>query len=148
MSATAVYLEGLYIAAGAALATWIFSILRRDVSIVDSLWPLLFLLMAGAYALGAGAVGPRTALVLSLVSAWAVRLSSYITWRNWGHGEDRRYQAIRARNQPNFPLKSLYLVFALQALLAWIISLPLLAAILNVSPLGAWDVLGLSLIHI
>lgn len=61
---------------------------------------------------------------------WTLRLSAYLTWRNWGHGEDRRYQAKRNRIQPHFEWKSLYLVFALQALLAWIISLPLLGAIL------------------
>ncbi|HEY1313230.1 MAG TPA: DUF1295 domain-containing protein, partial [Steroidobacteraceae bacterium] len=81
-------------------------------------------------------------LTLVLVTVWALRLSFYITVRNWGHGEDRRYVAIRARNEPNFPLKSLYLVFALQAGLAWIISLPLLAGILSDAPWGAFDVLG------
>ncbi len=53
------------------------------------------------------------------------RLAVFITARNAGKGEDRRYQAIRARNQPHFAFKSLYLVFGLQALLAWVISLPL-----------------------
>jgi steroid 5-alpha reductase family enzyme len=76
-------------------------------------------------AAGEPTLGPRAALVLSLVTAWALRLSVYITWRNWDQGEDRRYQAIRARNEPNFAAKSLFLVFGLQAVLAWIISLPL-----------------------
>ena len=57
---------------------------------------------------------------------WALRLFVYITWRNWGEAEDRRYQAIRANNQPNFEFKSLYIVFGLQAVIAWIVSLPLL----------------------
>jgi steroid 5-alpha reductase family enzyme len=72
-------------------------------------------------------------------------LCIHITRRNWGGGEDRRYQAIRARNQPHFALKSLYLVFALQAVLAWVISLPLLPAILSDSPLGILDIAGAAL---
>ena len=58
---------------------------------------------------------------------WALRLAGYITWRHWGHDEDRRYREIRARNEPHFAWKSLYLVFGLQALLAWVVSLPLVA---------------------
>jgi steroid 5-alpha reductase family enzyme len=84
-------------------------------------------------------------LLLGLVSVWALRLSVYITVRNWGHGEDRRYQVIRARNQPHFAAKSLYLIFALQAVLAWIISLPLLGVLLNPGPLGILDFAGAGL---
>ena len=53
------------------------------------------------------------ACVLALAALWAVRLSAHITWRNHGAPEDHRYRAIRARNQPHFEWKSLYLVFIL-----------------------------------
>jgi steroid 5-alpha reductase family enzyme len=129
----------------AASATWVVSLLRRDVSIVDSLWALMIALGGWAYALEADPIGPREALVLGLTSLWALRLSGHITWRNWGHGEDRRYQAIRARNQPRFEWKSLYLVFGLQAVLAWIVSLPLMAALAGGTPLGWLDGLGFGL---
>jgi steroid 5-alpha reductase family enzyme len=137
-----VFVEGLAIMAAAAFCTWVVSLLRRNVAIVDSLWSLMFMMAAFAYARAAGALSPRAVWVSCLVAVWALRLSTYITARNWGQGEDRRYQAIRARNQPHFALKSLYLVFALQALLAWIISLPLLGAILSAAPLGIFDVIG------
>jgi steroid 5-alpha reductase family enzyme len=137
-----VYFHALAILLIAALCTWGLSLARRNAAIVDSLWPLMFVASACTYILGAGQAGPRALLVLGLVTVWALRLSIYITWRNWGHGEDRRYQAIRARNQPNFGLKSLYLIFFLQALLAWIISLPLLGAVLSPGPVGAVDFLG------
>ena len=80
--------------------------------------------------------------MLVLVVAWGVRLAVYITARNWGHGEDRRYQEIRARNEPDFAFKSLYLVFALQAVLAWIVSAPFLAALAGERRFGALDVAG------
>jgi steroid 5-alpha reductase family enzyme len=84
--------------------------------------------------------------VLALLAVWAVRLAGYITWRNWGEGEDHRYQAIRARNQPNFEWKSLYLVFVLQGVLAWIVSLSLLAAIVSERPWGWLDTLGMAVV--
>jgi steroid 5-alpha reductase family enzyme len=136
------YLGGLAAAVIAALITWALSLRRRNVNIVDSQWSLLFVLMACVYAVGAGKPTARAVLILILTTVWAVRLSVYITVRNWGSEEDRRYRAIRARNQPHFALKSLYLIFALQAVLAWIISLPLLGAILSPAPLGAPDAVG------
>jgi steroid 5-alpha reductase family enzyme len=105
----------------------------------------MFLLAAGCYALASEARSARALLVLVLVALWSARLAIYIGWRNHGHGEDRRYQQIRARNNPGFEWKSLYLVFGLQALLAWVISLPLLAAIHSVAPLGLLDAAGVLL---
>lgn len=128
-----------------ALATWVVSLARRDVSIVDSLWGPMIALAAWVYALLAPLTGPRELLVLGLASLWAVRLSGHITRRNHGQGEDRRYQAIRARNQPHFEYKSLYLVFGLQAGLAWIVALPLMAALAGDRPLGWLDGLGAAL---
>lgn len=143
----------LWRAAGAGLAlivalgfvTWVASVVRRDVSLVDRTWGL-FIVGAGAvYFALLPASGPRGAWMLALGVVWALRLSIYITARNWGHGEDRRYQEIRARNQPNFAFKSLYLVFALQAVLAWTVSAPFFAAMAGTRPLGALDVAGLAL---
>jgi steroid 5-alpha reductase family enzyme len=102
----------------------------------------MFAFMALAYALGADPARPRSLPLVVLATVWSLRLSIYISWRNWGHDEDRRNVAICARNDPHFSLKSLYLVFGLQALLAWIISLPLLGGILSVAPRGVLDSLG------
>ena len=145
MFSLSIYLHGLLVAVAAAVLTWLLSLYRRNVAIVDSLWALLFALAAFVYAAGAPQRGPRSLLVLGLVTVWALRLAVYVTWRNWGHGEDRRYQAIRARNQPHFGFKSLYLVFLLQAMLAWIISVPLLGAVLDTGPLRVLDFAGVAL---
>lgn len=112
-----------------AVGMWLLSVKLRDVSIVDSAWSIFFLLFALVFAWRQGDRSVGTLAMLVLVAAWALRLSIYITWRNHGHGEDRRYQAIRARNQPNFEFKSLYLVFLLQAVLAFVIAIPLLPAL-------------------
>ena len=149
MVAVTVSLLGLAAAASFAVLWWPVSVRLRNVAIVDSLWSLMFLVEALVYVAAApggfAGAGPRERLLLGLVAVWAVRLSGYITWRNRGHGEDRRYQAIRARNEPNFAFKSLYLVFLLQAGLSWVISLPLLGVAVGGGPLGILDGAGVVL---
>jgi steroid 5-alpha reductase family enzyme len=139
------YLSGLTTTLLLLLLTWIVSVFKRDVSIVDSIWPLMFLTMAFAYTAPGwlnGTLGTRATLMLAIVSAWALRLSVYIAWRNRGEDEDRRYQAIRRNNEPGFAFKSLYLVFGVQGLLAWSISLPLLAVATSSAPLGMLDAMA------
>lgn len=127
-------------------ATWVASVIKRDVSIVDSVWPLLILLAAVVYAWTLPSDAPRAVAVFALTALWALRLAAYITWRNWGEPEDRRYQDIRARNQPGFEWKSLYLVFGLQAVLSWLVSLSLLAAIGGERPWIWLDTLGVAVV--
>jgi steroid 5-alpha reductase family enzyme len=122
---------GIALALIAALAflTWLASLARRDVSIVDGMWPV-FIGSAGlSYAALAGDTGPASLIALALLLVWAIRLCVHLTVRNHGQPEDRRYQKIRANNQPNFELKSLYIVFGLQAALAWIVALPFMAIV-------------------
>jgi len=130
----------------AAAFFWLISLVRNDVSIVDSLWSLMFLLVALVYGSMDGNSGPRELLILVLVAVWALRLSVYITWRNHGQPEDYRYQEIRANNEPGFRYKSFYIVFALQAVLAWVISLPLAGAISGQTAIGFLDYAGCILI--
>ena len=136
------FMIGLAVILAAGLGLWVISLAKRDVSIVDSLWPLMFLLAAIAYYVTLPAPGPRALLILTLVAIWSLRLFIYITWRNWGEEEDRRYQAIRANNEPNFAIKSIYIVFGLQGVIAWIVSLPLLGAIASPANLSYLDYLG------
>ncbi len=139
-------LAGFVLMLAFALGTWGISVFKRDASIVDAVWSLMLLLGALTYALAAPAAGERAGWVLGLTAVWAIRLSGHIIWRGWGEPEDHRYQAIRARNQPGFAWKSAYLVFALQAVLAWIVSLPLYAAASGRAALGWLDVAGLLLV--
>jgi steroid 5-alpha reductase family enzyme len=141
----AVWFSALPFLVGAATLTWVLSLPLRNVSIVDSLWSLMLFVAGVIYALGSDPRAPRLALVLWLLAIWALRLALYITARNAGKGEDHRYQEIRERNQPGFAVKSLYLVFWLQAGLAWVISLPLLGAFSSTRPLGWLDHVGLGL---
>ena len=108
------------------LLGWVYSLYRRNVNIVDSLWSLMFLAAALCYAILSGNFSGANLLLLELVTLWALRLSIFLAVRNHGEPEDRRYQEIRANNEPHFGLKSVYIIFGLQAVLAWIIAMPLL----------------------
>lgn len=110
------------------VAAWAVSTVRRNVGLVDIFWSL-FLLVAAVVVFLQSPPSSRGWLVLGLTTAWAIRLASYLAARNWNAPEDHRYRAIRARNEPGFTWKSAYLVFGLQAVLAWLISAPLAAAI-------------------
>lgn len=121
-------LTALVVIAAMAILTWLVSLAKGDASIVDSVWSLLIWAAGAVYVYAAGDPGPRGWLMFGLLSVWALRLCVYITARNWGEPEDRRYQKIRARNQPHFALKSLFIVFLLQGVLAWIVALPMMAA--------------------
>ena len=140
------WLHALPFLLGAGFLTWLASVQLRNVTIVDTLWSLMFVIAAFSYASSTLPLEPRAQLVLVLVTAWGLRLAIYLGRRNFGHEEDRRYQKIRRRNEPGFAWKSLYLVFGLQAVLAWVISLPLLGAIAgDASPLGWLDYAGAAL---
>ena len=128
-----------------SVAAWAVSLVRGDVSIVDSLWSLMILLCLLVYVMLAEQTGWRSLLVGVLVAIWAIRLSLHITIRNHGQPEDRRYQAIRANNQPHFEFKSLYIVFLFQGLLAWVICLPAVAAVSGETPPGPLDYAGVAL---
>ncbi|HSH98924.1 MAG: DUF1295 domain-containing protein [Methylophilaceae bacterium] len=128
-----------------AFAGWVVCTLRSNVTLVDSMWSLFFLLAAIVYSQQTEAVSERASVITLLVAIWALRLSIYLTCRNWGPHEDHRYQAIRKNNEPNFWIKSLYIVFGLQAVLAWIISLPLLGAIHGTKTITWLDFVGIAL---
>lgn len=126
-----------------ALTAWVVSLVKNDVSIVDSLWSLFVLVIGITYLVITDAHSLRANIVLLLVAIWALRLAAYITLRNHGEPEDYRYQEIRKNNQPGFQYKSLYIVFGLQAVLAWIIAMPVAVAMSSSAPLGWLDGLAL-----
>ena len=123
---------------------WLVSLVKRDVSIVDPLWPMVFVAVAWSIWLwGDGGGGSRAGLMLAMVTLWGLRLGAHLTVRKWGEPEDFRYASLR-RRLPPFWLWSLAVVFGLQALLATVVSLPVQAVVgdPDPSPLGWLDWVG------
>jgi len=142
MFAWEIYLNSLWVMFCFGGIGWLYSLSRKNVTIVDSMWSIFFLLGATTAAFSIGYFpSNRSLLIFTLILLWSLRLSWFLTKRNIGHSEDLRYKKIRSNNNP-FWIKSLYIIFGLQAILAWIISLPIHGAILSTKPLGTLDLLG------
>ncbi len=122
---------------------WAWSVRIRDASVVDLWWGPGFAAVAWISVALAGP-SPRGLLLAGLASAWGLRLGAYLAWRRRGHGEDRRYAAMRARHGEHFARVSLVTVFLLQGAIMWVVSLPLQAgAVLGrAAPLGSLDAVG------
>lgn len=143
----------LVIVAGATAASvvalmfgvWIAGLIRRDASLVDTFWGLGFVMIASIANVLSHGYAPRRFLVLMLVGFWGLRLAWHIALRSVGRGEDPRYAAMRAKFGDAFWWKSLFVVFALQGVLMWVIALPILVVQTADGParLGLVDGLGL-----
>ena len=104
---------------------WVASVIKKDASIVDRVWGLLFVLLATSYYVLSDLNYWRQILVLCLVSIWGIRLSLHIHLRNKHAGEDVRYKRMREKAGKGFWWKSFFTIFLLQGILAFLISAPL-----------------------
>lgn len=114
----------LCVTAAIMAALWALSLRWRDASIVDVYWGPGFALIALVALLADGDRDSRGVLLTVLTALWGLRLGAYLLWRNWGQGEDPRYQAMRRHAGAAFAWRSLFTVFGLQAVLMWFVSLP------------------------
>lgn len=111
--------------------TWIVSVFKKDVSIVDTIYSLNFIGIAAAYQSQAEYTLTTTLLSLS-VTLWALRLMLHLGYKNWGQPEDHRYQRFRKNyGAERYWWFSYLQVFMLQGLFVWIFALPIHVAYLN-----------------
>jgi steroid 5-alpha reductase family enzyme len=107
------------------LLTYVVSVSIKDVSIIDAIWSIGFMV----YALVCVILTPRSApliLIAILVAVWGIRLSSHIIRRKLHDPkEDARYGAMRTKWGKHFWWVSLFSIFMLQAVLQCIIALPI-----------------------
>jgi steroid 5-alpha reductase family enzyme len=124
-----IFLLGLVVVVIFMTILWIASVFLKNASIVDPFWGMGFVLLAFYYYFQAGGWEMRKIILLVLVCVWGLRLSIYLAWRNWGKGEDFRYQQFRQKYGPQrYWWFSFFQVFLLQGVLMWLISAPLLGA--------------------
>lgn len=107
---------------------WLWSVLIKNVSIVDVFWGFGFVVVNAFYVYHLEEINLRNWVLLALVSIWGLRLTIYLAIRNIGKGEDYRYQQFRKDYGENrYWWFSYFQVFLLQGGLILIVSLPLLA---------------------
>lgn len=111
-----------FAAMGMMTLVWVESLIRRDASVVDAFWSLGFVLVALVSCFAADGYAGRRLLTTVLVLIWGLRLAAHIGLRNQGKPEDYRYASMRRRIK-GFPALSLFIVFWLQGILLWIVSL-------------------------
>ncbi|MBX7097309.1 MAG: DUF1295 domain-containing protein [Myxococcaceae bacterium] len=124
---------------GCLTTLWLLSLALRDSSIVDIFWGPAFGLIAWVSVAAHGPAGPRALLAAGLTTLWGLRLGAYLFWRNHRRPEDPRYTAMRRRHGESWWWKSYLIVFVLQGALAWVVSLPVQAAVASAGPLGLLD---------
>lgn len=129
MSFIQIYLLLGLVILGMMFLLWLVSLALKNSSIVDIFWGTGFVIATWvAFFLTPEGYLGRKILLNTLVTIWGLRLSLYILARNWGKGEDFRYQAWREEAGPSWWWKSLFRVFLLQGVILWLIATPLLVA--------------------
>ncbi|MEM6674672.1 MAG: DUF1295 domain-containing protein [Planctomycetota bacterium] len=140
------YALAVFAAALLMTVMWAVHLRNEDASIIDPIWGPAIWLVGLVHAVGAGAPlrGARL-LVLLIAAAWALRLALHLTIRHSLTGEDRRYRAMREARGSDWWWQSLFVVFLLQAVLASIVALPLVAACTGPRSLGGLGWVGVLL---
>ena len=129
---------------------WWVSIRLQNSSVADVAWGPGIFVIGITYYLVDGGYPLRAQLTLGLLAIWAIRLAVHLGNRNRLEGEDFRYVRWRDEYEGAWWWMSYPKVFLLQAVTAWIISLPIYFAIVSLVPaeLNLFDYLGVLLVLI
>jgi steroid 5-alpha reductase family enzyme len=125
--------------------TWLVARRLGRYNVVDVTWSLSIAAIAIAayfWSTDAGGDDARRALVLAMTAVWAIRLAGHIGKRSRGHGEDPRYAAILGKAPGSVAVYALKRVFLPQAVIAWVISMPLQVAMYERGGGTALDIVG------
>ncbi|OFY64606.1 MAG: hypothetical protein A2V64_03610 [Bacteroidetes bacterium RBG_13_43_22] len=124
-----IYLQAFAVIMTMMTFLWIVSVFIKNVSIVDLFWGFGFVLVSWFYFFRSDGNDIRKIILAILVSVWGLRLSGYLTLRNYGKGEDFRYKQFRQNyGEKRYWWISFFQTFLLQGFLMWLISAPLLGA--------------------
>lgn len=126
---------------------WPISVARRDGSVVDLVWgPGFGAVTLLTWTLAGQPDDARSLILLGLVTLWSARLGAHMVARKIAEPhEDPRYAKLRAAWEPGFWWKSLFVIFTLQAVLQWTLTLGLQRAMLApATPIGWIEGVGLA----
>jgi steroid 5-alpha reductase family enzyme len=124
-----VWAAGLLVIMAFMTLLWVVSVILKNASIVDPFWGTGFVITAFYWYLILPETGIRGTVVLILVTLWGLRLSLHLFVRNFGKGEDFRYQNFRkSYGEKRYWWVSFFQVYLLQGVLMWLVSATLLGA--------------------
>jgi steroid 5-alpha reductase family enzyme len=130
-------------------ALWRLSLRLVDCSVVDLYWGFGFGVIAWILVALSGNTAPGALLLAALVSLWSARLGGHLLQRHRkAEAEDPRYADMRRRHGEAWPRLSFWLVFMLQAIVMWLIALPLHLALGTANPetAGSTALIGLGVL--
>lgn len=139
---------------GALTALWAVSVLVKDASLVDIFWGFGFLLVGAVCLYLVPVKTPYLILLAALPIIWGLRLTLYLGKRNLGHGEDKRYTAMRKRAEKKgmsemaWRRRTLLTVYFGQGFLIMVVSAPVWVAMATGqvgSSIGILAILGAAL---
>ncbi len=134
MTIPALLLWGTAGTAALMFILWLIHFPMRNAAIVDFGWAAGLALLGGFYAIFAGGLPLRAALIGGMSVVWGLRLAFHLLFdRIVGHPEEGRYQELRREWKTNLGAK--FLAFYLfQGLLDVALSAPFLLAARNPAP--------------
>ena len=124
--------------------TWLISRKLDNYSFVDITWSYALAILSPVYAVLTEGYAPRHTLAIIMGTVWSLRLGTYLLFRIKRHHphEDVRYQVLRKKWSSNLGSR-FFAFFQAQALLAVLLSIPVLLAFLNPRPeLSGWEITG------
>ena len=130
---------------------WAISVALKDASLIDIFWGFGFLVVAAVCLYLADVKTPYLILLAAMPIAWGIRLSLYLAKRNLGHGEDKRYVAMRKRAEKKgmsemaWRVRTLFTVYFGQGVLIMIVSAPIWVAFATGT--NTWEDVANSPIH-
>lgn len=128
---------------------WLFSLYKKDMSVVDGFWGLGFIAVTMHWFTRLESIEPRQFIIAYLVAIWGIRLAIYIFYRSKGKAEDPRYVAFRDDWKENTWYISYFKVFLLQGALQLVIVLPVLVVMHNAgSTTGILEIIGIAIFTI
>ncbi|MDA3920670.1 MAG: DUF1295 domain-containing protein [Salinisphaera sp.] len=137
MSPWAICLLGLATYIGLLFVVWVIQLFTRNAALVDVVWPASIGFIGLEYALAGDAPVSVRMLMAVLALAWALRLSGYLAARMRGAPEDARYTNARKSWGRRAELYMLGF-FVFQAVIGWILAMPLLIIAYQAEAPGFW----------
>jgi steroid 5-alpha reductase family enzyme len=113
---------------------------------VDVFWGLGFAAVAVTTLVASAGHGDdaRRWLATGLTVLWGVRLAAHIAWRGRGEPEDPRYEAMLSRAKGSRNLYALRMVYLLQGVSLWFISIPVQVTQYDPDPLTVVSYVGVA----
>ena len=129
---------------------WLVAVRINNVSIVDAMWALSLPIPVTLYVMFNNGSLERKIILLSMALIWSLRLGIHLSRRIARHHpqEDPRYASLRKRWEKKNPNLRFYIIFQVNALLVFLLSLPFYASSQYHAPIQMIEWIGLAIFTI